>query len=125
MMATGHWPVFGFAHFEFLLTFTTLSMPSCFFSSVVSSTPQLHICYKYIGGLGPAHPGPLVDGLVSVSLHGPKLVSSSYAVPDPSSTRLLKLLWVSPALLEVLSSVPSNHLMAHNHLQWDLVPSSG
>ena len=29
------------------------------------------------------------------------------------------------ALLEVLSSVPSNHMVAHNHLEWDLMPSSG
>jgi len=29
------------------------------------------------------------------------------------------------ALLEVLSSIPSNHMVAHNHLKWDLVPSSG
>jgi hypothetical protein len=28
------------------------------------------------------------------------------------------------ALLEVLSSIPSNHMMAHNHLQRDLAPSS-
>jgi hypothetical protein len=29
------------------------------------------------------------------------------------------------ALSEVLSSIPSNHMVAHNHLQWDLMPSSG
>jgi hypothetical protein len=28
------------------------------------------------------------------------------------------------ALPEVLSSIPSN-MVAHNHLQWDLMPSSG
>jgi hypothetical protein len=28
-------------------------------------------------------------------------------------------------LPEVLSSIPSNHMVAHNHLQWDLIPSSG
>jgi len=28
------------------------------------------------------------------------------------------------ALPEVLSSISSNHMVAHNHLQWDLVPSS-
>ena len=28
-------------------------------------------------------------------------------------------------LPEVLSSIPSNHMVAHNHLQWDLMPSSG
>jgi hypothetical protein len=29
------------------------------------------------------------------------------------------------ALPEVLSSIPSNHMVAHNHLQWDPVPSPG
>jgi hypothetical protein len=29
------------------------------------------------------------------------------------------------ALPEVLSSIPSNHTVAPNHLQWDLTPSSG
>jgi hypothetical protein len=28
------------------------------------------------------------------------------------------------ALPEVLSSIPSNHMVAHNHLQWDLMPAS-
>jgi hypothetical protein len=29
------------------------------------------------------------------------------------------------ALPEVLNSIPSNHMVAHNHLSWDLMPSSG
>jgi hypothetical protein len=29
------------------------------------------------------------------------------------------------ALPEVLSSNLSNHMVAHNHLKWDLMPSSG
>jgi hypothetical protein len=29
------------------------------------------------------------------------------------------------ALPEVLMSIPSNHMVAHNHLQWGLMPSSG
>jgi hypothetical protein len=29
------------------------------------------------------------------------------------------------ALLKVTSSNPSNHTVAHNHLSWDLTPSSG
>jgi hypothetical protein len=29
------------------------------------------------------------------------------------------------ALPEILSSIPSNHLVAHNRLYWVLVPSSG
>jgi hypothetical protein len=30
-----------------------------------------------------------------------------------------------PALPDVLSSIPSNHLVAHSHLSCDLTPSSG
>jgi hypothetical protein len=30
-----------------------------------------------------------------------------------------------PAFPEVLSSIPSNYMVAHNHLQWDPMPSSG
>ena len=29
------------------------------------------------------------------------------------------------ALPEVLSTIPSNHMVAHNHFRWDLMPSSG
>ena len=29
------------------------------------------------------------------------------------------------ALPEVLSLIPNNHMVTHNHLQWSLVPSSG
>ena len=29
------------------------------------------------------------------------------------------------ALPEVLSSIPSSYTVAHNHLEWDLMPSSG
>jgi hypothetical protein len=29
------------------------------------------------------------------------------------------------ALPEVLSSIPRNHVVAHNHLSWDPMPSSG
>ena len=32
--------------------------------------------------------------------------------------------WIR-ALPEVLSLNPSNHMVAYNHLQWDLMPSSG
>jgi hypothetical protein len=28
------------------------------------------------------------------------------------------------ALPEVLSSIPSNHMVVHNHLQWDMMTSS-
>jgi hypothetical protein len=30
-----------------------------------------------------------------------------------------------PALPEDLSSIPSNHMMAHKYLLWDLMPSAG
>jgi hypothetical protein len=29
------------------------------------------------------------------------------------------------ALPEVLNAIPSNHMVAHNYLKWDLMPSSG
>jgi hypothetical protein len=29
------------------------------------------------------------------------------------------------ALPEVVSSIPSNHMVGYNHLEWDLMPSSG
>ena len=29
------------------------------------------------------------------------------------------------ALPEILSSIPSNYMVAHNHLKWGLMPSSG
>ena len=35
------------------------------------------------------------------------------------------LLRALAALPEVLSSIASNHMVAHNHLQWGLMPSSG
>jgi hypothetical protein len=37
-------------------------------------------------------------------------------------TQRLRLLTVLP---EVLSSIPSNHMVAHNHLQGNPMPSSG
>jgi hypothetical protein len=37
---------------------------------------KLHICYIYVGGLGPAHASSLVGGSVSVRPHGPKLCGS-------------------------------------------------
>jgi hypothetical protein len=32
---------------------------------------------------------------------------------------------VKNALGEVLNSITSNHMMAHNHLKWNPMPSSG
>ena len=37
----------------------------------------------------------------------------------------LRALTTLTALPEVLSSNPSNHMVSHNHLKWDLMPSSG
>jgi hypothetical protein len=39
--------------------------------------------------------------------------------------RLAQHLRALTALLEVLSSIPSNHMVAHNHLKWNPMPSSG
>jgi hypothetical protein len=48
---------------------------------------------------------------------------------DPSTFRrageMAKQLRAPTALPEVLSSIPSNHMVAHNHLLWDLIPSYG
>ena len=40
---------------------------------------------------------------------------------DGEMAQRLRALSVSP---EVLSSIPSSHMVAHNHLSWDLMPSS-
>jgi hypothetical protein len=39
--------------------------------------------------------------------------------------RLRALTALPTALPKVLSSNSRNHMVAHNHLQWDLTPSSG
>jgi hypothetical protein len=38
---------------------------------------------------------------------------------------MAQLLRALTALPEVLSSIPSNHMVAHNHLYWNLMSSSG
>jgi hypothetical protein len=38
---------------------------------------------------------------------------------------MAQLLRALIALPEVLSSIPSNHMAAHNHLKWDLMLSYG
>jgi hypothetical protein len=40
------------------------------------------------------------------------------------ATEMAQWLRALTALPEVLSSIPSNHIVAHNHLQWDLMPFS-
>ena len=37
---------------------------------------------------------------------------------------MAQLLRALTTILEVLSSIPNNHMVAHIHLQWDLMPSS-
>jgi hypothetical protein len=55
-------------------------------------------------------------------------------IPDFFKTKQNKTSWAGEmtqwlraltALPEVLSSIPSNHLVAPHHLQWDQMPSSG
>jgi hypothetical protein len=43
---------------------------------------------------------------------------------QPSIQEMAQRLRALAALPEVLSSIPSNHMVAHNHLQWDPMPSS-
>jgi hypothetical protein len=45
--------------------------------------------------------------------------------PRARAGKMAQRLRAPTALPEVLSSIPSNHMVAHNHLQWDLMPSSG
>jgi hypothetical protein len=37
---------------------------------------------------------------------------------------MVQVFRVLTALSEVLNSIPSNYVVTHNHLQWDLMPSS-
>jgi hypothetical protein len=37
---------------------------------------------------------------------------------------MAQLLRALTALPKVLSSIPNNHMVAHNHLKWDLILSS-
>jgi hypothetical protein len=48
-----------------------------------------------------------------------------YALPESQAGELAQWLRAPIALPEVLSSIPSNHMVAHSHLSWDLMPSSG
>jgi hypothetical protein len=50
--------------------------------------------------------------------------------PDPSQLcchlgagKMAQRLRALTALPEVLSSIPSNHMVAHNHMQWNPMPS--
>jgi hypothetical protein len=44
---------------------------------------------------------------------------------SPGAGEMAQQLRALTALPEVLSSIPSNHMEAHNHLKWYLMPSSG
>ena len=46
-------------------------------------------------------------------------------IQNQGSEEMVQWLRALTALPEVLSSTPSNHVVDHNHLQWDLTPSSG
>jgi hypothetical protein len=44
---------------------------------------------------------------------------------SPRAGEMAQWLGALTAFPEVMSSVPSNHMVAHDHLKWDLMPSSG
>jgi hypothetical protein len=48
-----------------------------------------------------------------------------YTVNAMRPVEMAQQLRALTVLPEVLSSIPSNHMVAHNHLQCDLMPSSG
>ena len=49
----------------------------------------------------------------------------SHAVKNKGAGEMAQRLRAWTALPEVMSSIPSNHMMVHNHLQRDLIPSCG
>jgi hypothetical protein len=53
------------------------------------------------------------------------LVSKTTATTTTTTKQIKKQLRTLSALPEVLSSTVSNHMVAHSHLNWDLMPSSG
>jgi len=55
--------------------------------------------------------------LASAPMDTPKKVKGAGEMAQP--------LRALTALTEVLSSIPSNRMVAHNHLSWELMPSSG
>jgi len=64
-------------------------------------------------------------GLVMLSstvIGGTKVLIYTKVTKAGEMAQLLRAL---TALPEVPSSIPSNHMVAHNHLQWDLMPSPG
>ena len=65
--------------------------------------------------------GFVLSGLVCLSICSLKSVKNFMFGVGEMAQRLRALI----ALPEDLSSIPSNHMVAHNHLLSDLVPSSG
>ena len=57
----------------------------------------------------------------------PTLTSFNFSMRknNSGSGEMAQWLRALTALPEVLSSIPSSHMLAYNHLQWDLMPSSG
>jgi hypothetical protein len=70
---------------------------------------ELHICYICVVGLHPAHVCSLVDGLVSMRSHGPKLVYSVGALVKTS--HYLKT--ISFYLFSLLSEIASAALISY------------
>jgi hypothetical protein len=46
-------------------------------------------------------------------------------IPAQRAGEMAQWLTALTAFPEVLSSIPSNHMVGHNHLQWYLMPFSG
>jgi hypothetical protein len=54
------------------------------------------------------------------------VIYSSHCLLDTSlNISMIALGNLGLGLSEVLSSIPSNHMVAYNHLQWDLMLPSG
>jgi hypothetical protein len=66
-------------------------------------------------------------------IHRSSILEANRIFPDPVTAKIenkgiremAQRLRALTALPEVLSSISSNYIVAHSHLQWDLVPYSG
>jgi hypothetical protein len=54
-----------------------------------------------------------------------KRISSTINISNLEAGEMAQQLRALTILPEILSSIPSKHMVAHNHLQWGLMPSSG
>jgi hypothetical protein len=52
------------------------------------------------------------------------LMYKQFKIPILGAGEMTQQLRALVALPEVLSSIHSNHMVAKNHMQWDLIPSS-